>query len=132
MYVTVMHTPERLRIRRSNSLPDIIRSAESINTFKRLGYLSPLYFQSHTLALHSQLQHVRLDLFLVLICVTRPCNVAGTLRRAISRRFIIIIIIYYYYKTTERTGRLDGLYSSLSRLLAGVNEIQNKTNLRSY
>ena len=32
-------------------------------------------------------------LFLVLICVTRPCNVPGMLRRDISRRFIIIIII---------------------------------------
>ena len=34
-----------------------------------------------------------LYLFLVLICVTRPCNAPGMLRRDISRRFIIIIII---------------------------------------
>jgi len=34
-----------------------------------------------------------LYLFLVLICVTRPYNVPGMLRRDISRRFIIIIII---------------------------------------
>jgi len=34
-----------------------------------------------------------LYLFLVLISVTRPCNVPGMLRRDISRRFIIIIII---------------------------------------
>jgi len=31
--------------------------------------------------------------YLVLICVTRSCNVPGMLRRDISRRFIIIIII---------------------------------------
>ena len=32
-------------------------------------------------------------LFLVLICVMRPCNVPGMLRHDISRRFSIIIII---------------------------------------
>jgi len=31
--------------------------------------------------------------YLVLICVTRSCNVPGMLRRDICRRFIIIIII---------------------------------------
>jgi len=37
-----------------------------------------------------------LYLFLVLICVARPCNVPGMLRRDKSRRFIIIIIIEPY------------------------------------
>jgi len=36
-----------------------------------------------------------LYLFHVLICVTRPCNVPGMLRRDLSRRFIIIIIMNY-------------------------------------
>jgi len=38
--------------------------------------------------------------YLVLICVTRSCNVPGMLRRDISRRFIIIIIIVIIIRPT--------------------------------
>ena len=67
-------------------------------------YLNPFYFQSHTLAFHSQLQP-QLYLFLVLICVTRPCNVLRHVRRDISRRFIIII--YLFIIMNRITNRID-------------------------
>ena len=54
-------------------------------------YLNPFYFQSHTLAFHSQLQHV---IPLPCInCVTHIVMSFDMLRRDINRRFIIIIII---------------------------------------
>jgi len=62
--------------------------------------LNPFYFQSHTLAFHSHLQP-QLYLFLVLICVTRPCNVP----RHVTARYKSSFYHYYYFLNLGRSSR---------------------------
>jgi len=83
-----------------NSLPDIIRSTESINTFKRLRYLNPLYFQSHTLAFHFQLQHV-----IPLPCIN--CNVS----RHVTARYKSSSSYYYYAWGQKWPDMLGAVYA---------------------
>jgi len=105
---------------------DIIRSAESINTFKRL---LKSFFIFSLIPWPFILSYSMLYLLLVLICVTRPCNVPRhvTARykssfhycyyyflahqhkacRQLKLSIIIIIIIYYYrVQTFWVTGRV--------------------------
>ena len=74
-----------------NSLPDIIRSAESINTFKRL--LKCFFFIFSLIPWPFILSCSMLYFFLVLICLTRPCNVSWHVTVRYKSSFIVIIII---------------------------------------
>ena len=70
-----------------NSLPDVVRSAESIDTFKRRLFIFCLIPWPFILS------YCMFCLFLVLICVTGPCNVL----RHVTARYKLSFYYYYYY-----------------------------------